>query len=146
MALLLQLRRQQHFQRRTAFSSIGSGTNDSGKRIRQVLARVQYSKCPWQIVFFVICQGSLGWFASSIFPFLPFARDTGGMTDPCNCLFSYLPGARAIYSVLTKQDRLLPLQHKSRWNQVIPAAYVVRAIGDSNPGPPLPESGALPLR
>lgn len=76
-ALLPQLRRQQHSQRRTAFSSIGSGTNDSGKRIRQVLARVQYSKCPWQIVFFVIYQGSLGWFASGIFPFLPFAGARG---------------------------------------------------------------------
>lgn len=81
--------------------------------------------------------------AYSLFSRLP---GRGGMTDPCNCLFSHFPGARAIYSILTKQDRFPPLQHKSRWNHLIPAAYVVRAIGDSNPGPPLPESGALPLR
>ena len=114
-ALLPQLCRQQHSQRRTAFSSIGSGTNDSGKRIRQVLARVQYSKCPWQIVFFVIYQGSLGWFASGIFPFLPFAGARGGMTDPCNCLFSHFargtgdifnPNKTRPFSTLTTQKPL----------------------------------------
>ena len=120
-ALLPQLRRQQHSQRRTAFSSIGSGTNDSGKRIRQVLARVQYSKCPWQIVFLSFIRVAWGGLppAYSLFSRLP---GRGGMTDPCNCLFSHFPGARAIYSILTKQDRLLPLQHKSRWNHLIPAA------------------------